>query len=194
MPIQVDHEARRSEIAAATLRVANRDGLRAVTIRSVAAELKASTTFITNYLPTRPALLVNALRHIESRWLGELEAELAGGDPAGSLRQAMRSAVEWDEEELLRSHFWIAVLAVPGRDAELQRHLDESTAAFKAVFAKLVDQCGHADPAAAADHLLLIAQGAFVSIVETPQEWTNTRLRAVADSAVDSILQDAGTV
>lgn len=188
MPIQVDLEARRAEIAAATLRVADRDGLRGVTIRSVASELNASTTFITNYLPTRPALLVNALRHIEERWLGELESELSGSDPATALRAAMRSAVQWDEEELLRSHFWIAVLAVPNRDDELQGYLNESTAAFKFVFTKLVDQCGHGDPAGAADHLLLIAQGAFVSIVETPQEWTNERLVAIADSAVDTIL------
>ncbi|NND03766.1 MAG: TetR/AcrR family transcriptional regulator [Acidimicrobiia bacterium] len=192
MPIQVDLETRLSEIAAATLRVAGVGGLRGVTIRSVAAELGASTTVITNYLPTRSSLLVNALRHIESSWLSELEAELVGSTPAQSLRKAMRLAVSWDAEELLRAHFWIAVLAVQQRDEQIQGHLDESNAAFRSVFAKLVDQCGHPDPASAADRLLLITQGAFVSIVETPSEWTNARLIAVADGAVDAVLSEAG--
>lgn len=192
MPIQVDLDSRRAEIAAATVQVAARDGLRAVTIRSVAAELGASTTFITNYLPTRPALLVNALRQIEGEWLAELEGELVGAEAAQSLRRAMRSAVQWDEEELLRSHFWVAVLAIPHRDLEVEMHLDESTAAVRAVFTKLVDQCGHPDPELAADLLLLVAQGAFVSIVETPDAWSNDRLRRAADAAVDAVLAEAG--
>ncbi len=191
MPIRVDLEARRGEIAVATLAVAARDSLSGVTIRSVANELGASTTFITNYLQTRSAVLVNALRHIESSWLNELEAELVGSEPGESLRQAMRSAVRWDDEELLRAHFWIAVLAVPHRDEEVQRHLDESNEAFMAVFTKLVDRCGHPEPAAAADRLLLMAQGALVSIVETPHEWTNERLVSIADSAVAAVLAEA---
>ena len=42
MPIQVDLTERRAAIADATVRVAARKGLQAVTIRSVAAELGAS--------------------------------------------------------------------------------------------------------------------------------------------------------
>lgn len=191
MPIHVDLDVRRAEIAAATLRVAASRGLQAVTLRSVAGELGSSTTFITNYLPTRPALLANALRQIESEWLAELESELVGDHPREALRRAMRSAVAWDDEELLRSQFWIAVLAVPQRDAQVSSHLIESTAAVRAVFAKLVDQCGHPAPEAAADLLVLVAQGAFVSIVETPQQWDNQKLQAAADEAVDAVLAAA---
>ncbi len=190
MPIQVDEDARRAAVAEATLRVAGRDGLRGVTIRSVAAELGASTSFITNYLGTRSALLVNALRHIEDTWLAELETELAGSDPPEALRRAMRSAVEWDDDELMRSQFWIAVLSVPGRDAAVERHLVESTSAVRGVIAKLVDQCGHPDPERAADMLVLVAQGAFVSIVEAPRQWSPERLTQAADAAVAAVLAE----
>lgn len=191
MPIQVDLEERRRAIAAATLRVAGRDGIRRVTIRAVAAQLGASTTFITNYLPTRTSLLINALRQIEHEWLAELEQQLLGADPAVGLRRAMQSAVEWDSEELLRCQFWVAVLAVPNRDAAVDRHLLESTSAIREVFAKLADQCGHPDPETAADILMLVAQGSFVSIVETPDLWDQQRLRAAADAAVDAVLAAA---
>jgi AcrR family transcriptional regulator len=194
VPIQVDLEERRAEIADATVRVAIREGLQAVTIRSVATELGASTTVITNYLPTRTALLVNALQQIEMTWLDELEACLGGDDPQEALRRALRVAVDWDAEVLLRSQFWIAVLAAPNRDAEVERHLVDSTAALRGLFLKLVDRCfqtdegGRAGATAAADMLLLVAQGAFVSIVETPEEWSRERLMPAADAAVAAIL------
>ncbi len=188
MPIQVDSAERRAAIADATVRVAAREGLQAVTIRSVAAELGASTTVITNYLPTRTALLVNALQQIESAWLDELQAAVAGDSARDALRRAMRVAVDWDADELLRFQFWIAVLAVPDRDAKVDRHLVDSTAAMRELFSKLVDQCGHPQATAAADMLVLVAQGAFVSIVETPQEWSRERLMETADAAVDAVL------
>jgi AcrR family transcriptional regulator len=191
VPIQVDSTKRRAAIAEATVQVAAREGLQAVTIRSVAAELGASTTVITNYLPTRTALLVNALQQIESTWLEELEAEAAGDDATGALRRAMRVAVDWDADELLRFQFWIAVLAAPNRDAEVERHLVDSTAAMRELFSKLVDRCGHPQATIAADMLVLVAQGAFVSIVETPQEWSRERLMETADAAVDAVLVGA---
>lgn len=188
MPIQVDLTERRAAIADATVGVAARDGLPAVTIRSIAAELGASTTVITNYLPTRTALLVNALQQIESKWLDELEAELAGAGGAAALRRAMRVAVDWDSDELLRFQFWIAVLASPNRDAEVDQHLVDSTTAMRDLFSDLVDRCGHPRATVAADMLVLVARGAFVSIVETPREWSRERLMETADAAVEAVL------
>lgn len=188
MPIQVDLEARAALIADATVKVAATRGLSGVTIRSVAAELGASTTFITNYLPTRAALLLNALREIEGDWLAELEEELAGMDAESSLRRAMQRAVEWNDEERLRAQFWIAVLAVPDRGKEIDRHLHDSTAAVKSVMSKLIDRCGHPHPEAAAEFLVLVAQGAFVSIVETPDLWSEDKLFDAVDRAVDAVL------
>ena len=188
MPIQVDLAERRAAIADATVRVAAGQGLQAVTIRSIAAELGASTTVITNYLPTRTALLVNALQQIESTWLEELEAELADESAEDALRRAMRVAVDWDADELLRLQFWIAVLAIPDRDAEVDRHLVESTTAMRDLFTRLLDRCGQPGATVAADMLVLVAQGAFVSIVETPQEWSRQRLMETADGVVDAVL------
>lgn len=191
MPIQVDVDARAARIAEATVNVAAENGLSGVTIRAVAAALEASTTFITNYLPTRTALLVNALRQIESEWLAELEDELTGEDPATSLRRAMRSAVDWDDAERLRAQFWVAVLAVADRGPDVGRHLEESAQAVQAVLTKLVDQCGHPDPEGAATFLYLVAQGTFISIVETPGLWSEEKLIGAVDRAVDAVLAAA---
>ncbi|PZT71290.1 hypothetical protein DN402_04540 [Streptomyces sp. SW4] len=91
MPIDVDEVQRRKEIAEATLAVAARDGARAVTIRAVAKELGGSTAMVTNYVPTRMALITNAVRAAESRWRADLDAHV--GELRG--KERLRATVEW---------------------------------------------------------------------------------------------------
>jgi len=187
MPIQVDVGQRRTDIAEATFRVAAHEGLGAVTIRSVAAELGSSTTVITNYLPTRTELLANAIDRLADEWLTELDALSADGDPAEALRRVMEAAVSWDDDELLRCQFWVAVLSEPNRSSEVQRQLIEAAESVRVVLEKLAEQCGHPKPSAAADLLFLFAQGAFASIVEAPTRWTADRLRAAARAMVEAV-------
>lgn len=186
MPIQVDVTQRRADVADATFRVAARDGLAAVTLRSVAAEMGVSTTTITNYLPTRADLLLNAVDRMTDEWLDELEAARAGRRPEEALRAVMREAVLWDQDELVRSQFWVAVLATQSQQVRSQ--VGEVEDAVREVLSTLVEECGHPEPGAAADQLFLFAQGAFASIVETPDRWTPNRLATAADSAVDGVL------
>ncbi len=188
MPIQVDVAQRRADIAEATLRVAARSGLGGVTIRSVAAELGASTTVITNYLPTRADLLANAMEMMADEWIGELDAASADLDPADALGEVMREAVSWDEQERIRNQFWVAVLSEPNRPKAVADQLRAESDAVRHRLAKLVEQCGHSDPNAAADQLFLFAQGAFVSMVETPTKWTPERLGAAATAITESVL------
>jgi len=191
MPIQVDVAQRRVDIAEATFRVATRKGLGGVTIRSVAAELGASTTVITNYIPTRAELLANAIDRLTDDWLAELDALSTGDQPAEALRLVVEAAVNWDEDELLRCQFWATVLAEPDRTGDVQRQLAEAEESVRLVLEKLVEQCGHPEPSVAADQLFLFAQGAFVSIVEAPHRWTRDRLGVAARAMADAVLTAA---
>lgn len=186
MPIQVDVSQRRAEIADATFRVAARDGFAAVTLRSVAAEMGVSTTAITNYLPTRADLLLNAVERMTDEWLTELEAARRDRPPPDALRAVMREAVGWDQDELVRCQFWVAVIGT--ESLPIRRRVGEVEAAVRDVLAKVVDECGHPKAEVAADHLFLLAQGVAASIVEAPGRWPPERLRRVADLAVDGVL------
>ncbi len=188
MPVQVDVAQRRADIAEATFRVAGRDGLRGVTIRAVAAELGASTTIITNYLPTRADLFLNAIDQMAEEWLAELDTIMAASGEEDALRRVLRAAVDWDEAERLRNHFWVAVLASPVRTPEIDARLAEASNAVRDVFEKLVDQCGHPDPVTAADVLFLTAQGVFVSVVESAEDWPPDRVVRAAEAAVNGVL------
>lgn len=72
MPKIVDREARRLAVADATLRLAARDGLEAVSIRAVAAEAGMSAGAVQKYFTTKDELLLCALdlsdRRLVERW------------------------------------------------------------------------------------------------------------------------------
>ncbi|MCP9624857.1 TetR family transcriptional regulator [Nocardia otitidiscaviarum] len=67
MPRTPDHAARRAQIADALVRVASRDGLHAVTMRSVAAEAEVSLRLVQYYFHDKEHLLIGALEHLEQR-------------------------------------------------------------------------------------------------------------------------------
>lgn len=91
MPRTVDHERRRAHIAAALNRIAGRDGLRAVTMRAVAAEAGVSLRLVQYYFQTKAQLLDRAVHDLEAdsrrRWQTRLDA-LPHPPPARALLEA----------------------------------------------------------------------------------------------------------
>ncbi|GLW93236.1 TetR/AcrR family transcriptional regulator [Actinokineospora globicatena] len=92
MPKRVDHQERRREIAEALFRIAAGQGLRAVTLRAVAAEAGISMNLVQYYFPTKEEML---------RFGWERVAEL-GGERAGA---GIAPAVETgDERAVIRAY------------------------------------------------------------------------------------------
>ncbi|MER5308809.1 TetR family transcriptional regulator C-terminal domain-containing protein [Streptomyces sp. NPDC002773] len=186
MPIDVDEVQRRKAIAQATLAVAARDGARAITIRAVAKELGGSTAMVTNYVPTRTALITNAVRAAESRWRSDLEAHL--GDLSGADR--LRATVEWhlttDPEDLLLRTLWIEMLSSAHSDPNGVDRQEPYEARAEFLDASLA--AGVPDAGLAADVLSLLTRGYYVSTVEEPAYWTPERASRVARAVVDALI------
>ncbi|NMD56846.1 MULTISPECIES: TetR/AcrR family transcriptional regulator [Tsukamurella] len=83
MPRTVDHDERRAQLSDALARVAARDGLHAVSMRSVAAEAGVSLRLVQYYFTSKEQLLVGALRHLEEQSNARWRVRLArlGTDP-----------------------------------------------------------------------------------------------------------------
>lgn len=92
MPRTTDHDQRRAEIADALIRVAGRDGLHAVSMRSVAAEAGVSLRLVQYYYQSKAQLLHGALQRLEQlsheRWAARLAA-LPDAAPARSYVEAL---------------------------------------------------------------------------------------------------------
>ncbi|MDA0565055.1 TetR/AcrR family transcriptional regulator [Streptomonospora sp. S1-112] len=121
MPRTADHAQRRTQIIEGLLRVAGRDGLHAVTMRSVAAEAGVSLRLVQYYFHSKGRLVNAALTHLEEqsnrRW-----AERVARDPEGSVRAAVEGflaeALPTDEHtrvfHLVFTSFAVLAMTDPG--------------------------------------------------------------------------------
>ncbi|MBV2365195.1 TetR/AcrR family transcriptional regulator [Streptomonospora nanhaiensis] len=121
MPRTVDHAQRRTQIIEALLRVAGRDGLHAVTMRSVAAEAGVSLRLVQYYFHSKGRLVNTALTHLEER-SNRRWAERMAREPGGSARAAVEGflaeALPTDEHSrafhLVFASFAVLAMTDPG--------------------------------------------------------------------------------
>ncbi|HWD82849.1 MAG TPA: TetR family transcriptional regulator C-terminal domain-containing protein [Kribbella sp.] len=111
MPKIVDHATRREEIAEALWRVVRRDGIRAASVRTVAAEAGWSAGAVRYYFPDQDGLLSFAMdlvsRRVTER-VGAIEAK--GSVPAIVLRY-LDEVLPLDAERRAEFDIWLAFMA-----------------------------------------------------------------------------------
>ncbi|MFC8126518.1 TetR/AcrR family transcriptional regulator [Streptomyces sp. NPDC057302] len=185
MPIEVDTAQRLDEIAAATIRVARERGVRAVTIRAVAQQLGGSTAMVTNYVPSRSDLMVNAMRHAEEEWGREVEGVLEGTQGAERLAAFARwMCTTADDDEVMRR----LLMEIVGAGADAGREVDRVRTVARAQRDELEEvtvAAGTPAPALAADILHLLFRGYWLSTLEDPESWSDERGARAVLAAVD---------
>jgi len=179
MPREVDAGQRLADIAAATIRVARSAGSHAVTIRSVARELGGSTTLVTNYLPSRAALILNALDQGRDRWQAALDVSLTETAPS----DRFAAVIEWSlstgpDEPVLRALI-LEIVANADREPDLRTALHRETSAFQALLLDEARTAGYADPDHVAGLAYLLVRGSYVASAEDPARWDEAQLRRV---------------
>ncbi|MEU7278439.1 TetR/AcrR family transcriptional regulator [Streptomyces sp. NPDC045431] len=191
MPIEVDEARRLDEIADATIQVARERGVRSVTIRAVAAQLGGSTAMVTNYVSSRSALMINALRRAERDWAGEMEEVLEGLTGPERLQAVARwmCTTERDDEVLRRLLMEIAS-AGPGAGADVEELRRATARRGRDEMGALVAEAGLPDAALSADILHLLFRGYWLSTLEDPDTWTRERGTRVALALIDLLSRE----
>ncbi|CAM3859838.1 TetR/AcrR family transcriptional regulator [Nocardiopsis rhodophaea] len=130
MPKTADHDQRRAQIAEGLVRVAGREGLHAVTMRSVAAEAGVSLRLVQYYFESKAQLMHSALLHLErasnERWAARL-AELPSPHTARDYVEAfLAEALPSDERSRVFHLVWTsyAVLAMTDEPLAEQPFID----------------------------------------------------------------------
>jgi AcrR family transcriptional regulator len=117
VPRTVDHAGRRAQIVEGLVRVAGRDGLHAVTMRSVAAEAGVSLRLVQYYFDTKAGLMHGALEHLErlsiDRWADRL-ADASSTSARAFVETFLAEALPTDERSRTFHLVWTsyAVLAM----------------------------------------------------------------------------------
>ncbi|NES39488.1 TetR/AcrR family transcriptional regulator [Micromonospora sp. PPF5-17] len=177
MPRTADHAERRSQLIAALVRVAARDGLHAVTMRSVAAEAGVSLRLVQYYFDTKAQLVHAALRHLEAqsnqRWAARLADQPDPVEPRVVVEAFLAEALPTDEPSRVFHTVWTsyAVLAMTDPDLAAQPFVDGPNH-LEAQLAQLLRRAqdqgripADRNPAIEAARLLMVTHGLGTSIL-----------------------------
>lgn len=188
VPIEVDVQARLEELARATLEVAAQGGTEAVTFREVAAAMDGgSTKRVTNYLPTRAALLGNAVTYVLQRWARDVQDELVDIPPADQLRtMAMWAAETRDGDELFRRMF-VEMIVRPGHDGEMDAIRQDAREHRSQLF-DMANAANAQDAGFAADLVFLLLRGFYLAGLEDPELWDSERVLPIVERAISLLL------
>ncbi|MBM6405676.1 TetR family transcriptional regulator C-terminal domain-containing protein [Phycicoccus sp. CSK15P-2] len=121
MPKVVDHDERRVRIAHALLDVVRRDGVGAVSVRSVAAAADLSTGSLRNTFPSRAGLVGFAMTAVAERVTARVEARAAqGATDVEGLTDLCCEVLPLDAERLAEAEVWMELVVLGRTDAALR--------------------------------------------------------------------------
>ncbi len=139
MPKSVDPNQKRAEFVAASWDVIASEGLKAATLRRVAAEAGCTTGSLTHYFSDRRSLLIDALRaaHYQAG-ARMLEAAEQAPSELERLKAVLLEALPLDEPRLREWRVWLAFWAESMNDAELAEENARRYAEWRALLQELV--------------------------------------------------------
>jgi AcrR family transcriptional regulator len=166
MPKKVDHQARRTLIAGALMRVAADRGLEEVSLRHVAAEAGVSAGMVQHYFRTKGEMMAFALDVVRERNQTRITevVRALGDDPAPRLllRAVIAALLPLDEDTREDGRVALAFLAYTAVRPEAALPLREDTKLMTGFIAGLIPL---ADAATAATGLLALMEGLGVYLL-----------------------------
>ena len=126
MPIHVDHEARRSQLARAVWRIVVRDGVTAASVRAVAREAGLSMGSVRHFFGRHDELLLFAVEELVEQARGRIERGtpermtlLAAGRPLAAIAALLEEVVPLDAERQTEAKVWAAFTSPPTTSSEI---------------------------------------------------------------------------
>jgi AcrR family transcriptional regulator len=194
MPREVDHAARRRELADAACRVIARNGLAGTTLAHAADESGWSIGSIRYYFPNKDELVASALYRVGERIDERIRRRTAGGMTMNDLRIAATELLPLDADRREMSLVYLAFLAqaavTPGLRAAAEgaaQRLHEPLAARIAALVQAGELPAHLDAEHEAGRLRVLLDGLRLQLVTTPRRATREWALAMLDDHLASL-------
>jgi AcrR family transcriptional regulator len=199
VPKEVDHPARRRELADAACRVIARNGLAGTTLAHVAEESGWSIGSIRYYFPNKDELVASALWRVGERVDERIRNRTAGGMTVKDLRAAAVELLPLDadrhEDALVYLAFQAQAAVVPelaeAAEGAAQR-LQEPLAARIAYAARAGELPARLDAEDEAARLRVLLDGLRVQLVTTPGQTSAEWALAVLDDHLTALAARPG--
>jgi AcrR family transcriptional regulator len=188
VPKEVDHPARRRELADAACRVIARNGLGGTTLAHVAEESGWSIGSIRHYFPNKDELVAAALWRVGERIDERIRQRTAGGMTLNDLRTTAAELLPLDADRremgLVQLAFLAQAAVVPELAAAAEdaaQRLQEPLAARIAHAVQTGELPAHLDAEDEAERLRVLLDGLRLQFVTTPRRTSARWALAVLD-------------
>lgn len=190
MPKQVDHAARRQELAEALWRVVGRDGFEGVSLRQVAAEAGVSMGLVQHYFRTKDDMLVFSLDVMDQRTGDRFMAALAElpdpPPPRAAVRAFLTQMLPLDPERHAENRSLYAMMGGIARNDRIRERLRAGMVQLQDYVAEQVaDAGGPADPHRAAAMLIALTEGLAAHVLG--EHLTDDEAVAILDEQLDAV-------
>ncbi|WP_240917806.1 TetR/AcrR family transcriptional regulator [Phycicoccus sp. HDW14] len=143
MPKVVDHVARREQIAEALLAVVRRDGVGAVSVRSVAAQAGLSVGSMRHTATSQSDLVAFAMEAVAERVASRIGARVSGWSTAGppdvgDLVELCGEVLPLDDERRAEAAVWLELVTLARTDPTLADVSDAAHAGLRRVADRVV--------------------------------------------------------
>ncbi|MFE6331624.1 TetR/AcrR family transcriptional regulator [Streptomyces sp. NPDC057806] len=181
-----DHEARRRDVSEAVWQVMAARGFAGLTLRTVAAELGATTGLLTHYFPTKRALVEYAIDLLEQRTLARSRRDSGRG--LAALRDALLDILPLTAEATDSNRIWVsswdAALADPDLSTDHARRYAASRHRIteRVIAAQDLGELPPGDPADIAAAAQSFVLGLVVQALFAPSEFPPQRQVQLLDA------------
>lgn len=194
MPVSVDHDVRRREVAEAVWRVLADTGFAGLSLRAVAREMGATTGLLTHYFASKRELVRHALEVVHERSAPRMaQADTLDRGLAG-LRVRLRTVLVDTEEATVLSRVWVGFWDLALADDELSRAEAARYERWRARLRPLVEEAIEAGELSAArdretvvDVLTAFTHGLVVQALFDPDRFPAARQYAVLDELLSAL-------
>lgn len=190
MPRQIDREQRRRDILHVTCELLAEQGISGLSFRAIAQRLGGSTTLITHYFASQTELLDGLAFSFLDEWEAELaDLEVSAGSAVERLLVLLNWLVPQDELGVKEERARIVLLGERMLGDEIKVVLGSWDKKMRElIHAHLVDLVPADLVDLRVDVLRTMTNGLTLSILEHPDSWDTTRIRAV----IHCVLGDMG--
>ncbi|MEI8407463.1 MULTISPECIES: TetR/AcrR family transcriptional regulator [unclassified Kribbella] len=198
MPKIVDHETRREEIAEALWRVVRRDGIRAASVRTIAAEAGWSAGSVRYYFPDQAGLLSFAMDLVTRRVTERVSALNPKGNATAVALRYLEEALPLDANRRAEFDVWMAFMAqaqVESDGGSLHEHVDKVHDGLRSLCESLLQSL--ADSGALREDLELrreierlhaLIDGLALHAAIQPERTTPARVRQILRHHIETLM------
>lgn len=190
MPLIVDHDERRRQVARITIGLILRQGVDGVSVRAIAREAGYSTAIVSHYFRTKADLLLLAYQTTLTHAGGRVETALANGEDIGA---TLGYLLPLDQTGRDNWKIWFAFWGMALSDESFQREQIKQGREAQTLIARALEQ-RTAIPAGAgggrdmqARRLLAMIAGLATQATYDPEAWPPERQRAILAAELASI-------